>query len=175
MRPTQIRVLMMRKSILIFFVCFSSCIQQQSKHVEIYGVSFDCPSGWKVSETEDYETAKFISIEKKGLTASGLVTMTFTEEDFELDDFLQLLQDSFKEQHVLSNIVFQKSVETNYGEYKGIGASYTFSISGVKHEGKIHVFQQNGITMGIVHQEAIEDHKENLPGFETIMKSVSID
>ena len=154
-------------------ICFS-CAEQKSTHVDIYGVSFNCPSGWVVKETEDYGTAKYISIEKKGINSSGLVTMSFTEEEYELDEYLQLFQESFLEQKVLKNLVFQKANEAYYGKYKGIVSTFTFETMSIKHEGKIYVFHENVITMCIVHQEALEDHNKNLRGFETIKESFNL-
>jgi hypothetical protein len=154
-------------------ICFS-CAEQKSTNVDVYGVSFTCPSGWKVSETEDYGTAKYISIEKKGVNSSGLVTMSFTEEDYELEEYLQLFQESFLEQKVLKNLVFQKANEANYGKYKGIVSNFTFETMSIKHVGKMCIFQKNGITMCLVNQEAVEDHKQNLLGFETIEESFNI-
>jgi hypothetical protein len=161
----------MKKVFFILFLICLSCTEEKSTHVDIYGVSFTCPKGWKVTETEDYETAKYICIEKKGWSSSGMVTMTFTEEDYELDEYLELIQETYKEQSVFSDIVFQQAVETYHGKYKGIESSYTFKFATIKHEGKIYVFQENGVTMGLVYQEAIEDHEKNLPGFETIKES----
>ena len=164
----------MKKVIWIFLIICFSCAEQKSTHVDIYGVSFHCPSGWKVTETEDYGSAKFLSIEKKGFTSSGLVTMNFTEEDFELDEYLQLMQESFLDQQVFKNLVFQQTMETYYGKYKGIVSSFTMDVISIKHTGKMYVFHENGITMALVQQEAIEDHKENLQGFETIQESLTL-
>jgi len=164
----------MKKVFLIIWIICISCAEQKSTPVAIYGISFDCPSGWKVTETEDYGAGKYICVEKKGFSSSGLVTMSFTTEELELDEYLQLLQETFQEQRVFTDLVFQPAVETTYGKYKGIESSYTFSIMNMKHEGKIYIFRENGITMGLVHQEALEDHAKNLPGFETIQESLSL-
>jgi len=156
--------------ILLSMICFS-CAEQKSTTVEIYGVSFNCPSGWKVTETEDYGPAKYISIEKKGSNSSGIVTMCFTEEDYELDEYLHIFQESYLEQEILNKLTFQKAKEAHYGEHKGIVSTYTFETMSIKHEGQMYVFQKNGITMCLVHQEALEDHKVNLYGFEIIEES----
>ena len=156
----------------LFVICFSCA--EKSVRVDIYGISFNCPPGWKVTETEDYGTAKYISIEKKGISSSGLVTMSFTEENIELDEYLQIVQESFLDQGVFKDLVFQQAKETDYGKYQGIVSSYTFEVMSIKHTGKIYVFYENGIIMALVHQEAIEDHTKNLPGFETIEESLRL-
>jgi len=143
------------------------------EHADIYGVSFQYPSGWEVSKTEEFGAIKYISIEKKGLASSGLVTMSFTEEDYELDEYLQLFQESLLAQKNLKNMVFQKANEACYGKYKGIVSSYTFETLSIKHEGKMYIFNENGTTMCLIEQEAVEDHKKNLRGFEAIRESLS--
>ena len=164
---------MKRVFFILLVICFS-CAEQKDTHVDIYGISLICPSGWKVVETEDYESAWYISIEKKGFSSSGMVLIFFTEEDYDLDEYLQLFQESFIDQKVLKNLVFQKANEACYGQYKGIVSAYTFVTLSVKHEGKMYVFHENGITMCIVHQGAVEDRGENLRGFETIRESLSL-
>jgi hypothetical protein len=163
----------MKKAFLFLFVICFACAEQKSTHIDKYGVSFDCPSGWKVTETEDYGAVKYINIEKQGISASGLVNMSFTEDDFELDEYLQFFQESLREQKVMKNLVIQKANEAYYGKYKGIVSSYTFESMSIKHEGKMYVFHENGITMCLVQQEAIEDHEKNLQGFEIIKESLS--
>ena len=162
----------MKKYFLILCTICFSCAEQKSTFVEIYGISFTCPQGWKITETEDYGTGKYVSIEKRGLSSSGLVTMSFTEENFELLEYLQIFQESFKKRKIFTNLVFHPAMETFYGKYKGIASSYTVSVLSVKHTGKIYVFRENGITMAIIHQEAMEDHKKNLRGFEIIKESL---
>jgi hypothetical protein len=164
----------MKKVVLILFVICFSCTEQKSIHVDIYGISFNCPSGWKITEKEDYGAAKYICIEKKGITSSGLVTMSFIEGDIELYEYLQFMQESFLGQEVFKDLVFQQAKESYYGKYKGIVSSYTAKIMFIKHKGEIYIFHENGITMALIKQEAIEDHEENLQGFETIKKSLSL-
>ena len=151
-----------------------ACTEQKATHVDMYGISFDCPPGWKISETEDYGAAKYISIEKKGSTSSGIVAMAFTEEDFELDEYLQIFQKSLLDQEKIQDLVFQQVKETYYGKYKGIVSPYTFVVMSMKHAGEIYAFYENGITMCIIHQGATEDHKVNHPGFEIIMESLRL-
>ncbi len=163
----------MKKVFLILFVIFISSCTENSTDVDIYGVSFTCPAGWKVMETEDYGIEKFISIGKKGFTGSGLVTISFIEGDIDSNEHLQIFQESLEEQKELKNIVFQAIEESYYGKYKGIESSYTFKTFGTAFKGTLYVFQENGITVAIIHQEAIEDHNKNLNGFETIKESLT--
>lgn len=163
----------MKNVFLILFVFFISSCTENSTNVDIYGLTFTCPAGWKVAETEDYGIEKFISIEKKGFTASGLVTISFTEEDISLNEYLQIFQESLEERKELKSIVFQAIEESYYGKHKGIESSYTFKTFGTAFKGTLYVFQENGTTVAIIHQEAIEDHNKNLKGFETIKESLT--
>jgi len=164
---------MKRVFIILLVFCFS-CAEQKDIQVDIYGISFTCPSGWKVTEKEDYEDTWYISIEKKGFSSSGLVNISFTKEDYELDEYLQIFQESFLNQKVIRNLVFQEAKEEYYGQYKGIVSTYNFVTLSVKHDGKMYVFHENGITMCIIHQGAVEDREKNLRGFEIIEKSLSL-
>ena len=176
------KAIWMKKVILILFVvCFSclfvvcfSCAEEKSDYVNIYGISFKCPPEWKVSNTEDRGAGKFISIEKNGAGSSGLVTMTFTRENFEPAEYLRHMQASFLRQKGFEGLVFQPARETYYGKHKGITSSYAVDVMSIMHAGEMYVFRENGITMCVVHQEATEDHKENLQGFETIKESLSL-
>jgi len=94
------------------------------------------------------------------------------KNEIDLNEFLQISQEKIKEQEVLSDLIFQPTVEADYGKYKGVKSAYSFIIQNIKHEGEIYVFRENGITMCIALQEAIEDHKENRQGFETIQTSL---
>ena len=101
----------LKRIFLILLVICCSCSEQKTVPVDIYGVSFNCPAGWEVVDTEDYGTAKYICLEKKGIATSGLITMSFTEVEYELEDYLQLFQESFLGQAVLENLVFQEAKE----------------------------------------------------------------
>ena len=160
--------------ILVAICLFLSCTEQKDVDMDIYGISFTCPAGWKITKTLDLETAWLVVIQKKGFSSSGLVTMSFTENDFELDELLAFYQEELAQQRTFKNIAFQPVEAAYYGKYQGISSSFTVSVLGLEHQGKIYVFEENGITMSIVHQEAVEDYKKNLSGFEIIKNSLTL-
>ena len=173
MNNSHSRNFILKRVFLILLVICCSCSEQKSIPVDIYGVSFNYFAGWEVTDMEDYGVAKYICVEKKGDTASGVVTLSFIKEEYKLEDYLQLFQESLLEQTVMENLVFQEANEAYYGKYKGIVSAYTCETQSIKHEGKIYVFYKNGITMCVVCQEAVEDHNENLQGFKTIEESLN--
>ena len=154
-------------------VCLS-WTQQRDSYVEIYRVSFTCPAGWDVKKAEDDGEFKTLSIEKAGDLSSGIVSMLFTDNPLDLDAFLQLLTSFLEGRKDINNLVLKAKERTRYGKYDGLASSYSFYLNGVKHEGEISVFLENGITMGIIHQEVVQHHSENLKGFETIKGSLTL-
>ena len=158
--------------VLVFILIgINSCTEKKNTHVDIYGISFDCPAGWKVKETQDYGAVKYVCI--NGATSNALLTMSFSDSDFELEEYLEIFKESFME-NGFKNMVFKQTVEGDYGKYKGIVSSYTFNVIDIEHEGQIYVFKENGIIMCLLKQEATEDHKKNLSGFEIIMNSLTL-
>jgi len=171
---------MLRHNSLKIFLAFvflllgaASWAGEDAARITVFGLSFDRPAGWEVTETQDYGPSKYISVEKKGYNSSGLVIITFTDRNSKPREYLEVHQKSFLNQKIMKELVFSEAKEEYYGKHKGIASSYTFQIASVKHAGKIYVFNTNGMTVSVVHQEAIEDHAANRPGFETIMKSLS--
>ena len=163
------------KNILVVLVAMSlSWTQQKDNYVEIYGISFTCPAGWNVKKAEDDGSFKSISVERAGDIASGLITMLFTEMTLEPDALLDLLVTHLKNQDGHTNLAVQAPEEKRYGKYNCKAITYAFLINSVKHDGEIVVFSEKGITMSIVHQDAVLDHSENLPGFITLRESLTI-
>ncbi|MDR1408544.1 MAG: hypothetical protein LBJ23_10955 [Tannerella sp.] len=142
--------------------------------VEHYGVSFICPAGWKVSETEDNESYQSITVEKKGIGSSGIAIITLFDGELELDEFLQIFKDALEEQEEYSNMEFQDT-EDAYGQYEGPSCKYTVLTMSQPHRGSMHVFNANGRSVHIMQQEAVEDSKANLPGFRKLEESFTVD
>lgn len=159
-----------------FIFCLSvlllSCSSSKETPTEIYDLSFTCPAGWSISEQEDYGSSKYISIEKSGISSSGIAMITYADEDVELVDFLDIYKESLAGQKVLSDIKFKEAKETSYGQYAGLVCEYTVSILSVAHEGRLYVFHANGKTACITEQEATEDKAKNKDGFEKIKETL---
>ena len=142
---------------------------------EKYGVSFTCPSGWEVTETDDYGAMQTICVEKKGNNSSGIVTIAIgSSEDFEIDYFVEIFQETLKEQPQFVNLKFSELSEATYGKYDGFLYTYTTSVIGLPHEGRAFVFTSGGKIISLTEQEALEDSKKNAKGFEVIKESFLI-
>lgn len=65
--------------IVVFLVEIAGCANQKPRENFFKdGVSFTCPSNWSVTEQEDLDgVGYYLSVEKTGLNASGLLTITW--------------------------------------------------------------------------------------------------
>lgn len=150
-----------------------ACSGSKETPADVYDLSFTCPAGWTVSEQEDYGDSKYLSIEKKGFTSSGIVMITYANEEFELTDYLDIHKESYKEQKIFSNIAFNKVKDAPYGQYEGITTDYKVSVMSVAHVGRMYVFHANGKTICVTEQEAVEDSTKNKAGFNKIRETFS--
>gem|GEM_PF-1701188 len=173
----------MKKTIAIFasiaFIAFialtaGSCSQSKSTRVDMYGVAFDCPAGWKITDTSDMKKAAYITIEKDGFGSNGLVTVVLRDQVPQLSDFLEFNQNSLREQENLANIEFGDSREAVYGKYKGIASSYSSKNMSLTDQGNIYIFDAKGKTICVIEEEAAEDHDRNQRGFKDIMNSFTV-
>lgn len=163
----------MKKILILCFIATTlSCSGSKDIPVGVFDLFFTCPAEWKVTEKEDYGDSKYISIEKSGLSESGLVMITYTDEELELLEYLDIYRDSFREQKTLSGVVFGEVKMDHYGQYKGVVCEYTVSIMSIPHEGRFYVFHANGKTVCITEQEATEDKEKNIYGFEKIKETL---
>ncbi|MDR1459795.1 MAG: hypothetical protein LBI60_06245 [Bacteroidales bacterium] len=142
--------------------------------VEYYNVSFVCPAGWEVSDSNDYGASQSITVEKIGSDASGICIITLIDAESELDSYLQNFIDATKEQEVYSNLKFTDTKKVAYGQYEGLVAEYTASVLSLPHEGYIYVFHANGRSVCVLLQEATEDIKINESGFKKLRESFTI-
>lgn len=163
----------MKKNIILCLIAITlSCSGSKETPAYVYDLSFTCPAGWNVTEKNDYGDSKYISIEKNGLSESGLVMITYTDEEFELPEYMEIYRDLFKEQKVMSGIVFDEIKMDYYGQYEGLVCDYTVSIMSIPHEGRFYTFYANGKTVCVTEQEAVEDKVTNKDGFEKIKETL---
>jgi len=154
-----------------FLLILLACSGSKETPAEVYDLSFTCPAGWTVSEQEDYGDSKYMSIEKEGFSSSGIVMITYANEEFELTDYLDIHKESYKEQKIFSNIKFNLVKDSSYGQYDGILAEYRVSVMSVAHVGRMYVFHAKGKTICVTEQEAVEDSAKNKTGFEKIRET----
>jgi hypothetical protein len=154
----------------------AACSNTPEKPVSKFGISFTCPAGWAVDESEDdaEDVGYYISVEKKGFGASGLFTVVIINAEEDLAENLEHYQEILDSQALYADLKFQPITEDPYGKYQGIHSSYTTNVMTVPHEGHIYVFSDNGKTVCIVEQEATEDKAKNAPGFKTLKETFII-
>ena len=142
---------------------------------EKYGVSFTCPSGWEVTKTDDYGAMQIICVEKIEANSSGIATIAIgSSEDFEIDYFVEIFQETLEEQPQFENLKFSELIEATYGKYDGFSYTYITSVMGLPHEGRAFVFSSGGKIISLTEQEAVEDNKKNTNGFQAIKGSFTI-
>lgn len=155
-----------------------SCKESPEKQFKKDGISFTCPSGWKVTDQEKIDNqGYYLSIEKDGFNSSGLLTMTWLYNEIDLNDWMDIFKDELKNNSIYKNssLQFGEQTEGSYHDKKTILLSFTATILNVKHEGEIHVFEDKGYSFGFIKQEAIEDKMKNKNGFDSIEQSFKIE
>ncbi|GHT79051.1 hypothetical protein FACS189464_3490 [Bacteroidia bacterium] len=161
--------------VIIAAVLLSACATSPETAFKQFGLSFTCPAGWTVGETEDYGNGCYLSVEKNGFNSSGLVTVTKVDEEYdELTDFLSVYREGLEESPAFSQLQFGKATTVRYGSYQGIAISYSAKALTVAHKGRIVAFSVNGKSVCIIEQGADEDKDKNKAGFKTIEDSFTV-
>lgn len=154
----------------LILLSLASTTMAQGKTFDKWGVVFNYPRSWKITEQEEVAPGNFyVSIEKKGEDASGLLMFVWTDGHADLQERLALYENS-----VSSNIAgakFGELTEGKFGQYEGIKLPYTFSLMGIEHQANMYCFHAGNQTVVVMAQEANEDVKVNKSGFEQMEKS----
>jgi hypothetical protein len=165
--------------ILLSVLLFGACSESKETPFSQFGISFTCPAGWIVSDSQEYGDGVgcYIAVEKEGISSSGILTIATAELDDsgDLSTSLSSYQDFIKGQSLYSALKFEGEKETDYGKYKGLSAKYTANIMGLPHEGRMFVFAVDDKVYCVTEQEATEDKKKNEAGFKTLKESLSIE
>ncbi|MBC7773921.1 MAG: hypothetical protein H7246_00675 [Phycisphaerae bacterium] len=165
------------KHLLISFLTISiltGCQESPETKFEKNGISFTSPTGWKITDDENLDNqGYYLSIEKDGLNSSGLLIITWINDSLDLNEWLEKFIDKLENNIIYknSNLTFETPASSEFNTIRSLSVSFDFNISGVKHEGIIHVFYGKDKTIAILKQEAIEDKKKNISGFDTIEQS----
>lgn len=139
------------------------------------GVSFNCPPGWKIDETEDMDEMYYICVEKEGYNDSGLLLMTVFDDANDVQKYVEVYMVNMEEQGIFDKLTFQNSAPASYGSYSGQVVKYMASVLSVPHQGEIFSFEANGRYACVVRQEANEDHKKNKEGFKVLEETLVIE
>jgi len=166
----------MKAYLLILFVSFSllSCKEEQSHPFSQDGVSFMCPGDWKITEEENFDDlGYYVSVEKNGFDASGLVIFVWIKDRLDLDDHLLENQVALQEDIIYqnTNLTFSPTKADTFNGIPSRSSQYTFNMMTVKHQGTMHAFHSAERTYYMLQQGALEDLKENNIGFTTLETS----
>lgn len=153
-------------SLIIAFSCGS---EKPSGSFLRDGVSFTYLSSWSITEQEDLDGAGYyLSIEKTGLEASGLLTLTWINKIIDSHEYLGMIQEEYKNQRLVNDLEFQSVRDNNFNGIQSISCDFKFNTLGLDHRGVIYVFVNKENTYSIIKQEAVEDISKNKEGFDLI-------
>lgn len=163
-------------SLSVLFLVASCQNQSEETTFDKQGVSFTIPAGWKAVDEEDLGGGYSLSIEKEGMDASGLVTITWIEMEIDLDDWATEFKDDMMSSWntAASNASFGAIKDGRYNGIRTRSVTYKMSLLGMKHRGVIHLFYEGNKSFALIVQEALEDKADNKEGFETIEKSFKV-
>lgn len=169
----------MKNLLILLLVVFASISCQETPETKFKkdGVSFIVPKGWEITDEENfYDEGYYLAIEKDGLSSSGLITVTWVNGEFELNEWIEEHKVEIKNSNFGENsdVVFGDTYESKFNSFNALSMSYTFTSFGLKHDGIIHVFHEKEKTFSLLIQEATEDKSKNKGGFEFIEKSFRI-
>ena len=173
-KNTLVRNLLIPLSILL---TFSACQESPQEDFDKEGISIISLPGWKITDREDMDgEGYYLVIEKDGFNSSGLISLTWLNNELDLSNWISLHQDEMKSNFIYKNsdLSFTSVTQAQFNNIPTQSVSFTASILNIKHEGKLHVFYKNGKTFSVLRQEAIEDKPNNKKGFDLIEKSFQI-
>jgi len=155
---------------------FISCNESPKVKFERDGISLICPKGWNIADEENIDDeGYYISIEKDGFGSSGIITITWVNDNIDLYSYLDAFKENLKSNIIYknSNLIFEPVIENEFNSISSISSTYKVRIIGMEHEGIIHIFFKNNKTIAVLKQEAVEDRIINKTGFEIIERSFS--
>lgn len=160
--------------ILCFFITLSSCQETPATKFEYDGVSLISPKGWAITDQENLDDeGYYLSIEKDGMDASGLLSISWINYEFDLNEWMSIYKDELTNNIIYeyADLTFGEQKEDVFNDINTISISFTANILGLKHDGVIHFFYEKDKTFAILRQEAHEDKTSNKDGFELIEQS----
>ena len=157
-------------------IAFSCGTQKPGGSFSRDGVSFTYASGWSITEQEDLDGAGYyLSIEKSGFDASGLLTLTWINGILDLREYLEIIQEEYKNQKLLTNLDFQAARDNDFNGIQSISCNFKLNTFGLDHTGVIYVFVVGENTFSIIKQEVIEDISKNKMGFDLIESTFKVE
>jgi hypothetical protein len=166
---------MNRLLLLLSVLLLSSFTMPDEQKFTHSGVSFNIPTGWKITDQEEMEgTGYYLSCEKEGENSSGIVTVTWVNDSSDLEATVEAYSSAIKDNYILkkANPKFSPTVKRRFNGRAAIGMDYTMTLSKIPHEGHIYCFYGKGKTITVMVQEALEDKAVNKPGIDEIVASL---
>ncbi len=161
----------------LILIFLSSCKETPETKFKKDGISLTCPKGWAITEEEKVDDGYYLAIEKDGIYSSGIVTISWANNDVDLSVWLELIKQEFVSNPVYKNsdLEFSENFETNYNGINSISVKFTATILKLKHEGMLHVFNKNGKSVFVLEQVAVDDKIKNKNGFKIIEQSFKLE
>jgi len=142
------------------------------------GVSLISPKGWKITDQESLDSkGYYLAIEKDGFNSSGLVTLSWVNSEFELNEWINIHKDEMKNNIIYknANLTFGNTNKDTFNGFNTTSLKYTLRLFNQEHLGIIHFFYKKEKTFSILIQEAVEDRAKNKNGLELIEQSFKIE
>ena len=163
-------------ALLFVVILHGACSPSQEYSFQCDGVQLTCPLGWAITDNEDNGVGGYyVSVEKDGWDSSGLMSISWINENVDLDSWFIACREDFVSEYQMLGSDFDRDMSrahpVQFGRYSGLISEFTSSFFGVDHEGTLFCFQAGGKAFFILRQEALEDHYENTNGFRIIESS----
>ncbi len=188
----------MKKQLLIFpllcFLIILSCKKNENHTLEINNketpknskevpgnrfennvYNFNYADDWSITDREEIEAGiYYVALEKNGMDASGLMTIISYEEVIDLDASIMMNIEELQNNSVVNNLNYDPLQDSTFNSIKSRSSNFTFKTMEIEHDGIIYAFSSTTNSVVIFKQEALEDKKENIEGFDTIENSFEI-
>ena len=94
------------------------------------GVSFSYLDNWEITDNSDIEggLGHNINIEKKGINSSGLITITWLNQELDDSEMMELMRDEISSDIIYKNVIFTENQMTTFKGEEGVKTNYKFSI-----------------------------------------------
>lgn len=155
----------------------TSCQKNPESKFEQDGISMTIPLGWEISEEENIgDQGYYLSIQKQGFNSSAMIAMNWVKGEISYDSWVEIYQEILE-----SNIIYRNAnlelgelKDTSFNNIESKYVKVDFSLLGLKHQAIIYFIRQNGKSITIMKQEALEDMDENRKGFKKIESSFKV-
>lgn len=161
---------------LILCIC-TGCARHYSKTENLpfngHGVQFTIPAGWK-AEGSLSSAGDRISVEKKGLGSSALLSISALNQNLDVEETLQRFIDAFEQNAIYERADFSPIREEAFGSYNALASSFSFRLFTIDFEGQLCCFSAAEKTIVVMKQVATEDEAATRQGYALIEKTLRI-